>query len=181
MVLGYLDRYEQRHRELLARDPTGRLDLLLARGAAERGGDHGRHADDDGAHARAGIGGLPPAFGSNGVIQGFPSTRRCLSKRHFIIHIRRYRGITYVEAIVFLNHHTVGVRKSNQGQFSAPINLRGLPAGNLPGEDHRDHDDRRDHLRDAYLPHVPQETRALRRASPSLTRVGRCGSHAEGP
>jgi hypothetical protein len=79
-----------------------------------------------------GSGGLPPAFGSKGVIQGFPSTRRCLSKRHFIIHIRRYRGITYVEAIVFLNHHTVGVRKSSQGQFSAPINLRGLPAGTFP-------------------------------------------------
>jgi hypothetical protein len=75
---------------------------------------------------------LPPAFGPNGVVQGFPSTHRCLSKRHFVIHIRRYPGITYVEAIVFVNHHTVGVRKSRKGQFSAPINLRGLPAGTFP-------------------------------------------------
>jgi hypothetical protein len=74
---------------------------------------------------------LPPAFGSKGVIQGFPSTRRCLSKRRFTIHIRRYRGITYVEAIVFVNRKTVGVRKSNKGQFSSPINLRGLPAGTV--------------------------------------------------
>jgi hypothetical protein len=75
---------------------------------------------------------LPPAFGRNGVIQGLPSTRVCLSKRRFIIHIRRYPGITYVEAIVFLNHHTVGVVKSRGGQFSAPINLRGLPSGTFP-------------------------------------------------
>jgi hypothetical protein len=75
---------------------------------------------------------LPPAFGPNGVIQGLPSPKRCLSKRHFIIHIRRYPGITYVEAIVFLNHHTVGTRRSKNGQFTAPINLRGLPAGTFP-------------------------------------------------
>jgi hypothetical protein len=76
-------------------------------------------------------GALPPAFGRNGVVQGFPSTKRCLSKRHFTIHIRRYAGITYVEAIVFVNKKTVGVRKSRKGQFSAPINLRGLPAGTV--------------------------------------------------
>jgi hypothetical protein len=33
---------------------------------------------------------------------------------------------------VFLNHHSVGVVKSHGGQFSAPINLRGLPAGTFP-------------------------------------------------
>jgi hypothetical protein len=76
-------------------------------------------------------GALPPAFGRNGVLQGFPSTKRCLSQRHFTIHIRRYAGVTYVEAIVFVNRKTVGVRKSRKGQFSAPINLRGLPAGTV--------------------------------------------------
>jgi len=75
---------------------------------------------------------LPPAFGPKGVIRGFPPTRVCLSKRHFVIHIRRYPGISYVEAIVFLNHHTVGTVKSRGGQFSAAINLRGLPAGTFP-------------------------------------------------
>jgi len=75
---------------------------------------------------------VPPAFGPKGAIQGLPSARRCLSKRHFIIHIRRYPGISYTEAIVFLNRKQVGVVKSRKGQFSAPINLRGLPAGTFP-------------------------------------------------
>lgn len=72
---------------------------------------------------------LPPAFGPNGVIQGLPSARKCLSKRRFTIHIRRYKGISYVLAIVFLNHRKVSSVKSRSGQFSAPINLRGLPQG----------------------------------------------------
>ena len=37
-----------------------------------------------------------------------------------------------MEAIVFQNRHEVGVAKSKRGQFSAPINLRGLPAGTFP-------------------------------------------------
>ena len=74
---------------------------------------------------------VPPAFGRNGVIKGLPSTHVCLSKRHFIIHIRRYHGISYVEALVFLNRRKVGVVKSRSGQFSSPINLRNLPAGTV--------------------------------------------------
>jgi hypothetical protein len=72
---------------------------------------------------------VPSAFGPHGAIRGLPSTRVCLSKRHFTIHIRRYRGISYTEALVFLNRHEVGVVQSRAGQFSAPINLRNLPAG----------------------------------------------------
>jgi hypothetical protein len=72
---------------------------------------------------------VPPAFGPNGAIQGLPSTHVCLSKRTFVIHIRRYRGVSYTEAIVFLNRREVGVVKSRRGQFSAAINLRNLPAG----------------------------------------------------
>jgi hypothetical protein len=74
---------------------------------------------------------VPPAFGKNGVIRGLPSTHKCLSKRHFTIHIRRYKGISYVEAIVFLNRRKVGVVKSRSGQFSSAINLRNLPAGTV--------------------------------------------------
>ncbi|HWX51939.1 MAG TPA: hypothetical protein VNY34_01520, partial [Solirubrobacteraceae bacterium] len=74
----------------------------------------------------------PTAFGPNGVIQGLPSPKKCVSKRHFVIHIRRYPGISYVEAIVFVSRHKVGVVHSRGGQFSAPINLRGLPAGTYP-------------------------------------------------
>jgi hypothetical protein len=76
--------------------------------------------------------GPPTAFGRNGIIQGLPSNHVCLSKRHFRIHIRHYPGITYVEAIVFVNHHTVSVTRSRSGQFSAPIDLRGLPSGTFP-------------------------------------------------
>jgi len=73
-----------------------------------------------------------PAFGRSGIIQGLPSNRVCLSKRHFTIHIRRYPGISYVEAIVFVNRHTVSVTRSRSGQFSVPIDLRGLSAGTFP-------------------------------------------------
>jgi hypothetical protein len=55
----------------------------------------------------------------------------CLSKRHFKIHIRRYKGISYVEAIVFVNRKQVKVAKSRAGQFSSPINLAGLPKGTV--------------------------------------------------
>jgi hypothetical protein len=75
--------------------------------------------------------GPPTAFGPNGVIQGLPSTHRCLSKRRFRIHIRQHAGISYVEAIVFLNRKKVGVVRSRKGRFSAPINLRNLPAGTV--------------------------------------------------
>jgi hypothetical protein len=74
----------------------------------------------------------PPAFGRNGVIQGLPSTRVCVSARHFTIHFRRYPGISYTEGIVFLNHRQVAVIRSRRGQFSARIDLRGLPPGTFP-------------------------------------------------
>ena len=72
---------------------------------------------------------LPPAFGPKGAIQGLPSSKVCLSKRHFTIHIRRYARITYLEAIVFLNKKQTKVAKSRNGQFTSPIDLRGLPKG----------------------------------------------------
>src|SRR5205085_3884764 len=75
---------------------------------------------------------VPPAFGPNVIIQGLPLLKKCLSKPHFIILIRRYPGIAYVQAIVFVNHHTVGTVRSRKGQFSAPIDLRGLPVGTFP-------------------------------------------------
>jgi hypothetical protein len=75
---------------------------------------------------------LPPAFGPNGVIRGLPSTKKCFSKRHFVIHIRRYAGITYLEVIVFVNHRKVSVVKHRASQFTAAVNLRGLPPGTFP-------------------------------------------------
>jgi hypothetical protein len=71
-------------------------------------------------------GAVPPAFGPTGVIQ-IPASRMCLSRRHFTIHIRKYRGLTYEQAIVFVNRRRVGVLRGRQ--FSAGVDLRNLPAG----------------------------------------------------
>ncbi len=74
---------------------------------------------------------LPSAFGPQGAIQGLPSPKVCLSKRHFRIHIRRYKGISYLEAIVFINKKQTSVSKARNGQFTSPINLSGLPKGTV--------------------------------------------------
>jgi hypothetical protein len=79
-----------------------------------------------------GTGKLPPLFGKNGIVQGLPSNKVCLSKRRILIHLRRYPNITYVSAFVFLNRKSVPVKKGSNGQFSALIDLRGLPAGTFP-------------------------------------------------
>ncbi len=68
----------------------------------------------------------PPAFGPTGVIQ-IPASRACLSRRHFKIHIRKYRGLVYEQAIVFVNRRRVGVIRGRQ--FTAGVDLRNLPAG----------------------------------------------------
>lgn len=75
---------------------------------------------------------LPPAFGRKGIVEGLPSNKVCLSKRHFMIHLRRYAGITYASAFVFLNRKPVKVTKEASGRFAALIDLRGLTAGAFP-------------------------------------------------
>jgi hypothetical protein len=74
---------------------------------------------------------LPRAFGPQGAIQGLPSPKVCLSKRHFTIHIRRYPRISYLEAIVFINKRQTSVSRARNGQFTSPINLVGLPKGTV--------------------------------------------------
>ena len=69
---------------------------------------------------------LPPAFGKNGVIQ-IPSSKKCLSKRSFKIHIVRHRGLTYLTASVFVGGKSVGVIRG--ARLSAGVNLKGLPQG----------------------------------------------------
>jgi hypothetical protein len=69
---------------------------------------------------------LPPAFGKNGVIQ-IPSAAKCLSKRHFKIHIRKHAGLTYVDASVFLGGKSVG--KVSGPRLATGVDLRGLPQG----------------------------------------------------
>lgn len=74
----------------------------------------------------------PSLFGKNGIVQGLPSNKLCLSKRHFTIHVRRYPGITYASALVFVNRKSVKVTKEASGRFSSFIDLRGLSAGTFP-------------------------------------------------
>jgi len=68
---------------------------------------------------------LPPL--SAKAAFSFPSTRRCVSRRHFVIHIRKLPGIVFVSATVTLNHKRVKVLHGKQ--LTAAIDLRGLPKG----------------------------------------------------
>jgi hypothetical protein len=79
-----------------------------------------------GTPVSAGPAALPPAFGAGGVI-GIPSAKKCLSRRQFRIRIRKRNGLSYQEAIVFVNHKRVGVLKGQR--LTAPVDLRGLPVG----------------------------------------------------
>jgi hypothetical protein len=89
-----------------------------------------------GTPATAPPSGAPPTkltlFGKNGIVQGLPSNKVCLSKRHFLIHLRRYPGITYVSEFVFVNKRSVPVKKTSSGQYTAFIDLRGLTAATIP-------------------------------------------------
>lgn len=69
---------------------------------------------------------LPPAFGKNGLLQ-VPSNAKCLSKRHFKIHVRKIRGLTYVTENVFLGGKSVG--QVSGPRLAAGVDLRGLPQG----------------------------------------------------
>ena len=125
MVLGHLGGYERRHRELLTGDRAGRVELLLARGASERCGDKGRRADDDAGAWDDRASGIRSQRRDPG-----PAIYTRLPLETSFHHSHpQIPGISYTEALVFLNHHEVGVVKSRGGQFSAPINLRNLPAG----------------------------------------------------
>jgi CSLREA domain-containing protein len=68
---------------------------------------------------------LPPL--SAKAAFAFPSTRACVSRRHFVIHIRKLPGIVFVSVTVKLNGKRVKVLKGKQ--LTAAIDLRGLPKG----------------------------------------------------
>ena len=71
-------------------------------------------------------GALPPAFGKNGVV-GLPSVGKCLSKRHFKIHIRKDAGVTYKSVKVFVRGKSAGTIAG--ARLVAGVDLRGLPQG----------------------------------------------------
>jgi hypothetical protein len=89
--------------------------------------DGTRASADVTVNVRGAGGGKPPAFGPNGVIQGLPSNRRCVSRRAFRIRIVKRRGRTYVAASVRLNGRVVLVRRGRR--ITSVVNLQGLPKG----------------------------------------------------
>jgi hypothetical protein len=56
-----------------------------------------------------------------------PSTRKCVSRRHFRIHLRIPKGVAVKSADVILNRKRVKVVKGKG--LSSVIDLRGLPKG----------------------------------------------------
>ena len=59
---------------------------------------------------------------------GLPSARRCVSRRNFVIRLRRPRGVRIASAQVRVNRKRVRVRRVN-GRFTARVDLRGFPKG----------------------------------------------------
>ena len=97
-------------------DSKGLAETLVAEGNISGGG----------IVPKAPAGGLPPAFGPGGVI-GIPSAKKCLSKRHFKIHIRKHAGLTYTSANVFVQGKAVGAITG--AKLVRGVDLRGLPQG----------------------------------------------------
>jgi len=59
---------------------------------------------------------------------GLPATKTCVSRRRFVIHIRRPAGVTIASAKLTLNAKSLNVRKK-AGRFAATVDLRGLKKG----------------------------------------------------
>jgi hypothetical protein len=78
------------------------------------------------------IGTPVPGKPSFGQVVGLPSSKKCVSKRKFRIHIRQPRGIKIETALVFVNGKKVRVFKAKffrKLRHTANVNLRGLPLG----------------------------------------------------
>ncbi|MCW2986696.1 MAG: hypothetical protein JWR63_4266 [Conexibacter sp.] len=56
-----------------------------------------------------------------------PSAKRCISRRAFTIRIRKLPGVTFTFAVVKVNGKRVKTVK--RARITAPVNLKGLPAG----------------------------------------------------
>ncbi len=61
------------------------------------------------------------------VVVGLPSTRRCLSRRAFTIHLKIPEGVLVRSATVFVNQRSIAVRRG--AKLTAPVSLKGLPKG----------------------------------------------------
>jgi YVTN family beta-propeller protein len=56
-----------------------------------------------------------------------PSTKQCVSHRKFTIHVRKLPGITWVSAVIKINHKRI--KTVGRSHITALVNLTGLPKG----------------------------------------------------
>ena len=56
-----------------------------------------------------------------------PSSKACVSRRKFTIHIRKLPGVTFISAVVKVRGKPVATVK--RSRITAPVNLTGLPKG----------------------------------------------------
>jgi hypothetical protein len=56
-----------------------------------------------------------------------PPAKQCVSKRRFTIHVRKLSGITWVSAIIEINHKRI--KTLGRAHITALVNLVGLPQG----------------------------------------------------
>lgn len=56
-----------------------------------------------------------------------PSAKQCVSHREFTIHVRKLRGITWVSAVIKINHKRI--KTLGRAHITALVNLVGLPKG----------------------------------------------------
>ena len=56
-----------------------------------------------------------------------PSAKQCVSRRHFLLHVRRYPGVTWIGAVIKINHKRI--RTLGRSHITALVDLRGLPKG----------------------------------------------------
>ncbi|HEV7752223.1 MAG TPA: hypothetical protein VGO71_11810 [Baekduia sp.] len=71
----------------------------------------------------------PPAPQPISATKAFtlPSAKRCISRRAFTIRIRKLPGVTFTSAVVKVNGKRV--KTIARARITAPVNLKGLPAG----------------------------------------------------
>jgi hypothetical protein len=115
-------------RRILAPAGATRLFLGVADGP-ECQGNPGNYNDNGGAYqASVDLSTPPPpeVFGPSGIVQ-VPSSKACVSRRSFTVHVRQLPGLVYREVTVDVNGHRVNVTRGRR--ISAPIDLRGLPRG----------------------------------------------------
>jgi hypothetical protein len=61
------------------------------------------------------------------AVFSLPSTKQCVSKRRFTIHVRNLPGITWISAVIKINHKRI--KSLGATHITALVNLGGLPKG----------------------------------------------------